>query len=177
MKRISIIATLILATVAITACSPGSGKYPRGTKVLMTTIKVKASDDLIAASDIELTYRGKGGVEVTDTITSTNWEKKIINDAFPTLTGLSNYRLLIKPDAKFDKDRCKLELTFSYNNPVAQAAIMPIDIDGIASSKVAAYLEMKGNGMHIYPDRPQAHKIILNDKGDFEMIHDTLFTK
>ena len=174
MKRISIIATLILATVAITACSPGSSKYPRGTKVLMTTLKVKASDDLIAASDIELTYRGKGGVEVTDTITSTNWEKKIINDAFPTLIGLSNYRLLIKPDAKFDKDRCQLELTINYKDPLAQATITPIDIDDIASSKVAAYLELKGNGMRKFPDRPQAHKVILNDKGDFEIHH--LFT-
>ena len=78
MKRLSITsllstATLILATVAIVSCTPGSDNKPHGKKELTTTIKVEASDDLIAASDIEITYKGKGGIDVTDTITSTRW--------------------------------------------------------------------------------------------------------
>ena len=84
MKRLSITsllstATLILATVAIVSCTPGSDNKPHGKKELTTTIKVEASDDLIAASDIEITYKGKGGIDVTDTITSTRWQKKIVN--------------------------------------------------------------------------------------------------
>ena len=156
MKRLSITsllstATLILATVAIVSCTPGSDNKPHGKKELTTTIKVEASDDLIAASDIEITYKGKGGIDVTDTITSTRWQKKIVNDSFPTMIGVVNYRMLIKPDAKLDKERCQLGLelkcmcqsTSFLMIPIFDWSEKPIDIDDIASSKVAAYLEMQ----------------------------------
>ena len=156
MKRLSItsllsIAALILATVAIVSCTPGSDNKPHGKKELTTTIKVEASDDLIAASDIEITYKGKGGIDVTDTIISTRWLKKIVNDSFPTEIGIVNYRMLIKPDAKLDKERCQLGLelkcmcqsTSFLMIPIFDWSEKPIDIDDIASSKVAAYLEMQ----------------------------------
>ena len=145
------IAALILAAVAIVSCTPGSGNKPLGKKELTTTIQVKASDDLIAASDIEITYKGKGGIDVTDTITSTRWQKKIVNDSFPTMIGFVNYRMLIKPDAKLDKERCQLGLelkcmcmsTSFLKIPIFDWSEKPIDIDDIASSKVAAYLELQ----------------------------------
>ena len=156
MKRLSItsllsIAALILATVAIVSCTPGSDNKPHGKKELTTTIQVEASDDLIAASDIEITYKGKGGIDVTDTIISTRWLKKIVNDSFPTEIGIVNYRMLIKPDAKLDKERCQLGLelkcmcqsTSFLMIPIFDWSEKPIDIDDIASSKVAAYLEMQ----------------------------------
>ena len=156
MKRLSITsllstATLILATVAIVSCTPGSDNKPHGKKELTTTIKVEASDDLIAASDIEITYKGKGGIDVTDTITSTRWQKKIVNDSFPTEIGIVNYRMLIKPDAKLDKERCQLGLELKcmcmsmsfLKMPIFDWSEKPIDIDDIASSKVPAYLEMQ----------------------------------
>lgn len=156
MKRLSITsllstATLILATVAIVSCTPGSDNKPHGKKELTTTIKVEASDDLIAASDIEITYKGKGGIDVTDTITSTRWQKNIVNDSFPTMIGVVNYRMLIKPEAKLDKERCQLALelkcmcisTSFLKIPIFDWSEKPIDIDDIASSKVAAYLEMQ----------------------------------
>ena len=156
MKRLSItsllsIAALILATVAIVSCTPGSDNKPHGKKELTTTIKVEASDDLIAASDIEITYKGKGGIDVTDTITSTRWQKNIVNDSFPTEIGIVNYRMLIKPDAKLDKERCQLGLelkcmcmsTSFLKMPIFDWSEKPIDIDDIASSKVPAYLEMQ----------------------------------
>ena len=144
-------ATLILAAVAIVSCTPGSSNKPHGKKELTTTIQVEASDDLIAASDIEITYKGKGGIDVTDTITSTRWLKKIVNDSFPTEIGVVHYRMLIKPDAKFDKERCQLGLelkcqcisTSFLKIPIFDWTVNPIDIDDIASSKVAAYLEMQ----------------------------------
>ena len=156
MKRLSITsllstATLILATVAIVSCTPGSDNKPHGKKELTTTIQVEASEDLIAASDIEITYKGKGGIDVTDTITSTRWQKNIVNDSFPTMIGVVNYRMLIKPDAKLDKERCQLALelkcmcisTSFLMIPIFDWSEKPIDIDDIASSKVPAYLEMQ----------------------------------
>ena len=145
------ITALILAAVAIVSCSPGSGKKTLVKKQLETFLEVEASEDLLAASDIEITYKGKGGVDVTDTIISTSWRKKIVNDSFPTEIGIVNYRMLIKQDPKFEKDRCQLELKFSCRSTPMSFfkmtnnywTVEPIDIDDIASSKVPAYLEMQ----------------------------------
>ena len=187
MKRLSITsllstATLILATVAIVSCTPGSDNKPHGKKELTTTIKVEASDDLIAASDIEITYKGKGGIDVTDTITSTRWLKKIVNDSFPTEIGVVNYRMLIKPDAKLDKERCQLSLelkcmcmsTSFLKIPIFDWSEKPIDIDDIASSKVPAYLEMQEltpglfNGGFMEGFHSLIQKVSINN-GEFEV--------
>jgi len=163
---------LIMATTAIVSCTPGSGKNPFGKKVLATTIKVKASDDLIAASDIEITYKGEGGIDVTDTITSTYWMKRVFNDTFPTVIGRPEYRLLIKPDAKFDNDRCDLTLSISYMNPLKQWEEQLIDIDDVASSKVAAYLEAHEQSMSVLVKKQatDVYKVYIKD-GDFECDH------
>lgn len=189
MKKISIITALILATVAIVSCSQSSGDNPYGKKVLMTTIQVKASEDLIAASDIEITYKGRGGIDVIDTITSTSWRKKIDNDSFPTEVGIVNYRMLVKPDAKFDKDRCQLGLKLTcvstplsiIKMPIIDWTESPIDIDDIASSKVAAYLEMKELTPGLFNDdwrgfHSLVQKVIINN-GKFEVENTDVKTK
>ena len=161
MKRLSIIAVLMLATVALVSCGSGSGKSSLSKKLLMTTIRVKASADLIAVSDIEITYKGSGGADVTDTINLTHWTKKIVNHSFPTEIGIVNYRLLIKPDAKLSKDRCKLDLEVKCQNTTPFGFGMPIgsdwtekliDIDDIASSKVVPYLESQNAKSGLFYD-------------------------
>lgn len=175
------ITALILATAVIVSCSPGSSKKTLAKKQLETVLVVQASDDLIAASDIEITYKGNGGVDVTDTITSTSWRKKIVDDTFPTEIGIVNYRMLIKQDPKFEKDRCQLELKFKCRStamsfikmPIDNWTVEPIDIDDIASSKVAAYLELQNftpglfnNG--IYGFHTLVQKVSIKD-GEFEV--------
>jgi len=127
----------------------------------MTTIRVKASADLIAVSDIEITYKGSGGADVTDTINLTHWTKKIVNHSFPTEIGIVNYRLLIKPDAKPSKDRCKLGLEVQCQSTTPFGFGMPIgsdwtekliDIDDIASSKVVPYLESQNAKSGLFYD-------------------------
>ena len=173
---------LILATVAIVSCSQGSGDNPFGKKILQTSILVSASDDLIAASDIEITYKGKGGVDVTDTITSTRWMKMIVNDSFPTEIGIVNYRFLIKQDAKFDKDRCQLDLKVKCQNSpkIFSAELLNgdwtenlIELDDIASSNVVPYLKLNdvkpglfNNG--IYGFHTLIQKVSINN-GKFEI--------
>jgi len=161
MKRLSIIAVLMLATVALVSCGSGSGKSSLSKKLLMTTIQVKASADLIAVSDIEITYKGSGGADVTDTINLTHWTKKIVNHSFPTEIGIVNYRLLIKPDAKLSKDRCKLGLEVQCQSTTPFGFGMPIgsdwtekliDIDDIASSKVVPYLESQNTKSGLFYD-------------------------
>ena len=161
MKRLSIIAVLMLATVTLVSCGSGSGKSSLSKKLLMTTIRVKASADLIAVSDIEITYKGSGGADVTDTINLTQWTKKIVNHSFPTEIGIVNYRLLIKPDAKPAKDRCKLGLEVLCQSTTPFGFGMPIgsdwtekliDIDDIASSKVVPYLESQNAKSGLFYD-------------------------
>lgn len=151
----------MLATVALVSCGSGSGKSSLSKKLLMTTIRVKASADLIAVSDIEITYKGSGGADVTDTINLTHWTKKIVNHSFPTEIGIVNYRLLIKPDAKLSKDRCKLDLEVKCQNTTPFGFGMPIgsdwtekliDIDDIASSKVVPYLESQNAKSGLFYD-------------------------
>ena len=187
MKRLSItsllsVSVLILAAVAIVSCGQGSGKSYDGKKHLETTLEVQASDDLIAASDIEITYKDKGGVEVTDTISSTSWRKKIVNDSFPTEIGIVNYRMLIKQDHKFEKDRCQLELKLTCRSipmsftriPIDHWTVQPIEIDDIASSKVAAYLGLQDltTGLfnnNLYGFHTLVQKVsINNDKFEIE---------
>lgn len=151
----------MLATVALVSCGSGSGKSSLSKKLLITTIRVKASADLIAVSDIEITYKGSGGADVTDTINLTHWTKKIVNHSFPTEIGIVNYRLLIKPDAKPSKDRCKLGLEVQCQSTTPFGFGMPIgsdwtekliDIDDIASSKVVPYLESQNAKSGLFYD-------------------------
>lgn len=151
----------MLATVVLVSYGSGSGKSSLSKKLLMTTIRVKASADLIAVSDIEITYKGSGGADVTDTINLTHWTKKIVNHSFPTEIGIVNYRLLIKPDAKLSKDRCKLGLEVQCQNTTPFGFGMPIgsdwtekliDIDDIASSKVVPYLESQNAKSGLFYD-------------------------
>lgn len=172
-KYLSIITVLVMATVAITSCDGGTGKSNDGKKRMKTIIQVDASEDLIAASDIEITYKGKGGIDITDTITSTYWKVRIYNDSFPTETGVLGYRLLLKPDPKFERNRCKLDLQIKFRDQTTQWALFPFNIDDIASSKVATYLKMKEevrlkNESEGGSSEFSAHRVILN-KGRFEI--------
>lgn len=174
MKRITLIATLILATIAIISCSKGSGNESFGKNKLLTTIQVDASVDLIAASDIEITYWDKGGVKVADTITSIYWKKRILNDSFPTVIGLPEYRLLLKPNAKFDRDRCQLKLRIAYFDKILSWGSEPVSIDDIASSKVLDYLKINESAMGVSKQSEDRNvlKVYIKD-GKFE--YDNIF--
>lgn len=150
-KLLSIITVLVVATMAFTSCGGGGSKDKKGLKTLYT---ITVSHDVLAASDIEITYKGKGGIDITDTIRSDSWMKIITNDSFPVEIGFK-YRFLIKPEAKFkkdiyklfNKDRCKLYCSFDclvWGKPYL-STLTPVDIDDIASDKVAAYLEICNN--------------------------------
>ena len=67
-------AFMVLAILALTSCG---GSDAAGGNKLGTMIQIKSSQDLIDAYDIEVTYKGKGGVDVIDTITSTRWKKSL----------------------------------------------------------------------------------------------------
>lgn len=167
-----IIVLILATTVALGSCTHGSDKSILSKKVLTTTISIEASPDLIAASDIEITYKGKGGVDVTDTISATRWEQRIVNDSFPTLVGIVGYRLLPKPNPKFDNDRAQLHLMISLEDLTADWVVSPIQVDNIASARVPDYLAsrlcaIKNSDQAAILPSHLAHEISLNDNGDF----------
>ena len=105
---------------------------------------------------------------MTDTITETNWKKRIFNDSFPTIVALPEYRLLVKPDAKFDKDRCDLKLSISYMDKILQWSQEPISADDIASSKIASYLKIHEDVSRKYNEDKDVLKVFVNKDGELE---------
>ena len=85
----------LMGCMVLTSCGNANGER------LSTMLSITPSRDLLEACDIEITYKGEGGIDMTDTITTaTKWHKEIVNDSFPTEIGLVNLRYLIKPDFK-----------------------------------------------------------------------------
>ena len=94
-KFIFTIMLTLMGCMALTSCGKAKGEK------LSSMLSITPSQDLLEACDIEITYKGEGGIDMTDTITTaTRWSKEIVNDSFPTEIGLVNLRYLIKPDFK-----------------------------------------------------------------------------
>ncbi len=101
---------------------------------LTSTIVIKSSQDLIDMYDIEITYKGEDGVNVTDTITTTRWEKEVVNKNFPTQIGIVNSRLFLKPGVMAGKKVCDLVCDytiyaqeFGYNFKIVEERNVPAD--------------------------------------------------
>ena len=110
MKRLIYITIVaLLGCMVLTSCLETGTKGER----LTTELCIKSSQDLIDVCDIEVTYKGKGGVNMTDTITSTKWKKTIVNDSFPTKIGIVTTRYLLKQGARRYKGNYSLACRFT----------------------------------------------------------------
>ena len=108
-------------------------------------ITIEASQDLIDACDIEITYKGKGGINTVDTITSTEWHKIIVNDSFPVKIGMVDLRYLVKPGFKPDKDFYDLECqnTLITRETARQREYPCLLLYDVPAGKVAEFLELQ----------------------------------
>lgn len=146
MKKL--IFTTILALIgvmAITSCTEDAKKGDR----LTTMLIIESSQDLIDVCDIQITYKGKGGVNTIDTITTTKWHKIIVNDSFPTKIGLVVLRYLVKPGFKPTKDFYNLECRYRSTCKEQEHRIdyYPLRMPDVPGDKIASILEMQ-NYMH-----------------------------
>lgn len=80
---------------------------------LTTVMKLTLTQDLADVSDLVVTYKGAGGIDLVDTITTTQWEKTIVNTKFPTEIGMPKYRFIVKPGFKPGKGKYDLALRYS----------------------------------------------------------------
>ena len=109
MKRLIFNITLMLVAmmgVSLTSCDTNSNR-------LTAFYNITLSDDMAQVADLAITYKGDGGATVTDTITSTVWEKKIHLDSFPSQFGLVDYTFIPKPAGKLKKETYELEAEFT----------------------------------------------------------------
>lgn len=157
MKKLIFTAILtLLGIMALTSCTneDNSGKQ------LTTMITIESSQDLIDACDIEITYKGKGGINTVDTITSTEWHKIIVNDSFPVRIGMVALRYLVKPGFKPDKDFYDLECqhTLLTRETARQREYPCLMLYDVPAGKVAEFLELQN-----YLDRDMV-KLELDSK-------------
>ena len=101
---------------------------------LTSTIVIKSSQDLIDLYDIEITYKGEDGINVTETITTPRWVKTVVNKNFPTQIGIEDCRLFRKPGVKTDKETYDLVCDFTigaqefgYNFQIIDERNVPAD--------------------------------------------------
>lgn len=143
MKSIIIITVLtVTALMMLSSCIDNTKRGER----LTTMLTVNPSQDLLEACDIEVTYKGKGGVDIVDTISDTEWYKIIVNDSFPTQVGVVSFRYLMKPGFKPTKD--KYDLTSSFSISLKEQAMYidtqsyPIYLVDVPGDKVESYIDL-----------------------------------
>ena len=141
MKKL-IFATILtmMGVMAITSCTEDAKKGDR----LTTTLTIESSQDLIDVCDIQITYKGKGGVNTIDTITTTKWHKTIVNDSFPTKIGMVVLRYLVKPGFKPTKDFYNLKCRYlsTCKEQEHKNGYNPLMMPNVPGDKVASILEM-----------------------------------
>ena len=149
MKRILLSSTALLIVVltSLTGCDGGQGSQEVSQEAisrdkLTTKITVTSSQDLIDVCDIAFSYKGVGGVTVTDTITTTNWEKTIVNDKFPTQIGVVTQRYLIKPGFKVSDKTYDLVCEFKVVSPGYSTGGYFLGVLDVPSHKVQSFMDL-----------------------------------
>ena len=129
----------LMGCMILTSCGNAKGEK------LSTILSIAPSQDLLEACDIEVTYKGKGGIDMTDTITSAaKWTKEIVNDSFPTEIGLVNLRYLIKPDFKPTKRIYNLWCicNLKTREQMFHERTYYLDLFYVQGARVKSYLEL-----------------------------------
>ena len=112
-KILYTIALMLVAAVALSSCGDklGNKEMKQVERQSTVTYTINSSQDLIDAIDLVVTYKGKGGINVSDTISDTIWTKTVVNDMVPVKVGLS-WSVLPKADSKISKDSLDLRATY-----------------------------------------------------------------
>ena len=82
-------------------------------KERVTNYRMSFSPDLIETCDVTVIYKGENGIEKTESVTDTLWEKSIFNDTLPLVFGL-DYRIQPKQGVKPEKDQLDLQAKYYF---------------------------------------------------------------
>lgn len=130
-------ALMLMTTLVLTSCDGLNGSqkklkeqmsvtnkdiqnYEHREEATTVTYKIYCSQEFVDAIDMVVTYKGKGGINLTDTVRDTTWVKTVVNDSIPVKIGI-DWILVPKKDRKITKERFD-NLMAGYNIECKEAA-------------------------------------------------------
>ncbi len=102
-KTIRMAAMLAMTALCLTSCI----------NERVTNYRMSFSPDLIETCDVTVIYRGENGIEMTESVTDTLWEKSFTNDTLPLIFGL-DYKIQPKQGVKPAKEQLDLQAKYYF---------------------------------------------------------------
>lgn len=144
MKKILYSTALLLV---VTSCFNPKGwqeqQEQQEKKRVEVTYYVNCSQDMIDAIDLVVTYKGKDGVNLRDTVRDTLWKKTVVHDVIPAKVAL-NWSLTPKPADVIHKDTLELRAYYSmtYNDIVMNQQCPMLWYKDIPASRLQALCDL-----------------------------------
>ena len=103
----------------------------------VTNYRMSFSPDLIETCDVTVIYRGENGIEMTESVTDTLWEKSFHNDTLPLIFGL-DYRIQPKQGVKPEKEQLDLQAKYYFELKRDKLILFSSSSDSLISMQVPA---------------------------------------
>lgn len=158
MKKFFYMSVLVLMA-ALTMTSCGSDDDKKGDEPTSKSISYEASvtfsQDMIDICDVTMTYKDSDGKAVTETVTSTTWNKKVKVNKLPAIVG-AKCDFKLKSGVQLTKENYDLVAELKHNvmiNGAKKGYDQPyffVGGKGIKADKVAEYVPRKTGGVYGY---------------------------
>ncbi len=103
----------------------------------VTNYRMSFSPDLIETCDVTVIYKGENGIEMTESVTDTLWEKSINNDTLPLIFGL-DYKIQPKQDLKTEKEQLDLQAKYYIELKRDKQSLFTSSSDSLINEQVRA---------------------------------------
>ena len=137
-KNLFIVMLMLLAVLTLGSCSD------KKDGALTVFYNITQSQDMADLADLSITYKDGKGDTVTEVITGTTWEKKIVIDSFPAEFGVVDYSLIPKTNKKLKKEILspKVEFSMFAREDGSNTSRYFVDMARLPQSKVDDFIEL-----------------------------------
>ena len=126
-KTIRMAAMLVMTALCFTSCI----------NERTTNYRMSFSPDLLETCDVTVIYKGENGIEMTENVTDTLWEKSLINDTLPLIFGL-DYKIQPKQGVKPEKKQLDLQAKYYVELKRDKQTLFSSSSDSIINERVRA---------------------------------------
>ena len=105
----------------------------------VTNYRMSFSPDLIETCDVTIIYKGENGIEMTESVSDTLWEKSIHNDTLPLIFGL-DYKIQPKQGVKPEKEQLDLRATYYFELKREKDYLFSSSSDSLVNKQIPAAL-------------------------------------
>lgn len=105
----------------------------------VTNYRMTFSPDLIETCDVTVIYKGENGIEMTESVTDTLWEKSFFNDTLPLVFGL-DYKIQPKQNVKPEKEQLNLRAKYYIELKRDKQVLFSSSSDSLIIKQVPASL-------------------------------------